>query len=205
MEIILHKVEDHNTKGGEIMTADHSDDQNRTRNDGEEENRAAMNAPEQQPQTAGASDFLGFTGSYLHSLDAKGRVIIPAPFREALGERFVVALSPDYQAVALYPTTDWIARRDELLEKVKAKPSIQKFLDTFAKYSFTGCEADAQGRLLLPQKIRAWRLGDARDVEINGALNHIRIVPAAAGAEQDRLFDEMYSDPLAAMTALWGD
>ncbi len=149
--------------------------------------------------------FLGFTGSYPHSIDAKGRMIIPAAFREALGSRFAVAPSPDYKSVALYPIADWIARRDRLVALVKRKPVAQPFLDQFTRYSYTDCESDAQGRLLLPQRIRAWRLGDARDVEVAGAFDHIKIIPAAKGQDQDRLFDENYADPLAFMTELMGE
>ena len=163
----------------------------------------AIKAPE--PQKNGSEKnwpFLGFVGSYPHSIDAKGRMIIPAAVREALGERFAVAPSPDFQAVALYPIADWIAKRDELAELVRRKPVAQPILDMFTKYSYIDCEADAQGRLLLPQRIRAWRLGDARDVEVNGTYNPIRIIPAAVGKEQDRLFDEKYPDPLAFLTSL---
>ncbi len=146
--------------------------------------------------------FLGFVGSYLHNIDAKGRMIIPAAFRDALGERFAVAPSPDFKAVALYPIADWIAKRDELVAAVRKKPVAQPVLDMFTKYSYTDCEADAQGRLLLPQRIRAWRLGDVRDVEVNGTYNHIRIIPAAAGKEQDRTFDEVYPDMLEFLTSI---
>ena len=164
----------------------------------------AMQAPEATKSNAskGKLPFLGFVGSYPHSIDAKGRMIIPAAFREALGERFAVAPSPDFHAVALYPIDDWAARRDELADLVRLKPVAQPFLDMFTKYRYTDCEADAQGRLLLPQRIRAWRLGDARDVEVHGANDHIRIISASAGKDQDRAFDEKYPDPLAFLTSL---
>ncbi len=168
--------------------------------DGSREQNAAR-LPEGQ-QEADQTPYIGFVGSFPHSIDAKGRMIIPASFRDALGAHFAVAPSPDYQAVALYPIRDWIARRDELAALVRRKPVAQPFLDMFTKYSYTDCEADAQGRLLLPQRIRAWRLGDARDVEVNGAYNHIKIIPAAKGKDQDRLFDEKFADPLAVLTEL---
>ncbi len=170
-------------------------------NGGDAETQRPANA-ENAMESAGTAPFLGFTGSYPHSIDAKGRMIIPAAFRDALGARFAVAPSPDYQAVALYPIADWIARRDALVALVKKKPVAQPFLDEFTRYSYTDCEADAQGRLLLPQRIRAWKLGDARDVDVSGSFDHIRIIPAAKGLEQDRLFEEKYPDPLAFLTAL---
>lgn len=186
------------------MADDSSRDPNSVGNDPSRADQNAPNAPE-NPKTDGGEGklpFLGFVGSYPHSIDAKGRMIIPAAFREALGERFAVAPSPDFQAVALYPIADWIARRDELVSLVRRKSVVQPLLDMFTKYSYTDCESDAQGRLLLPQRIRTWRLGDARDVEVNGTYNHIRIIPAAVGKEQDRAFDEKYPDPLAFLTSL---
>ena len=149
-----------------------------------------------------APEFFGFVGSYSHSVDAKGRLIIPAAFREALGSRFAVCPTPDFQAVAIYPMRGWIERRDELMELVKRNAKAQRLLDQFGKYSYVDCEADAQGRLLLPQKIRAWRLGGARDVDVNGATTHIRVLPTVDSNEQDRLFDEMFPDPLALIAQL---
>jgi MraZ protein len=165
----------------------------------------AMLPPESESKPEEKLPFLGFVGSYPHSIDAKGRMIIPAAFRDALGARFAVAPSPDFQAVALYPIADWIRRRDALVALVKRKPVAQPFLDEFTRYSYTDCESDAQGRLLLPQRIRAWRLGDVRDVEVAGAFDHIKIISAAKGQDQDRLFDEKYPDPLAFLTSLMED
>ena len=156
----------------------------------EKENQHA-DAPE------AAVPFLGFVGSYTHGIDSKGRLIIPSSFREPLGNRFAVAPTPDFKAVALYTISGWLERRDELLALVKINARAQRLLDQFSKYSYVDCEADAQGRLLLPQKIRSWRLGDAREVDVNGATTHIRIIPAVDSREQDMNFDEEFADPLA--------
>ena len=189
-------------KGGESMAKDEftgkktaADSEKNTANDAMDSAGSRDNPPPSLP-------FLGFTGSYPHSIDAKGRMIIPAAFRDALGSRFAVAPSPDFQAVALYPIADWISRRDELVAIARRKPVAQPILDEFTRYSYTDCESDAQGRLLLPQRIRAWRLGDVRDVEVAGAYDHIKIISAAKGQDQDRVFDEKYPDPLAFLTKL---
>ena len=150
----------------------------------------------------GNAPFLGFVGSYTHGIDAKGRMIIPAAFREPLGDKFAVAPTPDFKAVALYSIPGWLARRDELLSLLKIDARAQRLLDQFSKYSYVDCEADAQGRLLLPQKIRAWRLGDAREVDVNGAVSHIRVMPAADSREQDQRFDEEFADPLALIASI---
>ena len=184
------------------------DDFTRKHPDEEADANAAQNAMNNTDATgtlSPAQPFLGFNGSFPHSIDAKGRMIIPAAFREALGSRFAVAPSPDYKSVALYPIADWIARRDMLAALVKRKPVAQPFLDQFTRYSYTDCEADAQGRLLLPQRIRSWRLGDVRDVEVAGAFDHIKIIPAAKGQDLDQSFDDNYSNPLATLTALMED
>lgn len=152
--------------------------------------------------SGGKWPFLGFVGSFTHGIDAKGRMIIPAPFREALGERFAVAPTPDFKAIALYPIQGWLERRDELLSLVKMDARAQRLVDQFSKYSYVDCESDAQGRLLLPQKIRAWRLGNTREVDVNGAVSHIRILPAADSRAQDDRFDEDFSDPLALIAAM---
>ena len=142
----------------------------------------ASGAQPEEAQTAPAQPFLGFVGSYTHGIDAKGRMIIPAAFREPL---------------AIYPLSGWQERRDELVALVKYNARAQRLLDQFSKYSYVDCEADAQGRLLLPQKIRAWRLGDTREVDVNGATTHIRVLPAADSRAQDLSFDEEFADPLA--------
>lgn len=153
--------------------------------------------PETTQTPADEKKFLGFVGSYTHGIDSKGRLIVPAGFREALGQQFAVCPTPDFKAVAIYTLEGWQQRRDELTKLVQLDARMQVFLDQFSKYSYVDCETDAQGRLLLPQKIRSWRLGDVREIDINGATSHIRILPKAVSEDQDRLFDEMFADPLA--------
>lgn len=146
--------------------------------------------------------FLGFVGAYTHGIDAKGRLIIPASFRKPLGRHFAVSPTPDFKAVALYTIEGWQARRDELLSLVKVDARAQRLLDQFSKYSFVDCEMDAQGRLLLPQKICDWRLRNIKKVDVNGATTHIRIVPEEEGRMQDKEFDEEFSDPLAVIAQM---
>ncbi len=155
--------------------------------------------PENPQKAEEKKPFLGFVGSYTHGIDSKGRLIVPAAFREELGSQFAVCPTPDFKAVAIYTLEGWQKRRDELTALVSLDARMQVFLDQFSKYSYVDCETDAQGRLLLPQKIRAWRLGDVREIDINGATSHIRVLPKAVSEDQDRLFDEMFQDPLAFM------
>ena len=66
-----------------------------------------------------------FSGSYTHGIDAKGRMIVPANFRLSLGDKFVVAPTPDFQAIALYPVIEWVREQEkfEALADIDARES----------------------------------------------------------------------------------
>ncbi len=117
-----------------------------------------------------------FIGSFHHSLDAKGRLVIPQSFREKLGEKFCVAPSYDFQSIAVYPTEMW-EQRNEAYEKLgKLNPAVNRYLEQFYALSYDEQTCDGQGRILLPSNIRQKILGEERDVEITGANDHIRVV-----------------------------
>lgn len=143
-----------------------------------------------------------FTGCYNHGIDSKGRMIVPSAFREQLGEVFYVAPTPDFQAIALYPVSEWLREQELLQTLADADARAQRFINQFSKYTYRDCETDAQGRLLLPQKLRTMYLKDARDVEISGAKTHIRIVDSAVGEEEDAAFRRDIPDPLAFIAEL---
>ena len=129
-----------------------------------------------------------FFGSYDHSIDAKGRIIIPNAYRKALGESFTITIGLDDRAIAIYPDAAFEEMVEELYRLNRRKPSVQRQQDHVAKFSYPGVQADNQGRVLLPAKLRQYVLGDAKDVEISGALDHIRIVDSAVGMEEDEYY-----------------
>jgi len=55
-------------------------------------------------------------------------------------------------------------------------------------------QADNQGRVLLPVKLRQYILGEVKDVEISGALDHIRIVDSAIGLAEDTYYKEHHEE-----------
>ena len=114
--------------------------------------------------------YMAFSGSFEHSLDGKGRVIIPASFREALGENFTITINPTRTAVAIYPKADW----DGQLERLSHINPMDKIGLQYERYlmsvSFSGNSMDAQGRVLIPAKLRA-KIGLTRDIVFVG-LNH---------------------------------
>lgn len=116
-----------------------------------------------------------FIGSYSHSLDGKGRLVVPQTFREGLGSNFCICPSLDMKSISLYTEIDW-ARRREHLDKLGVKSAVfAGFLQVFDQLSYRNQECDPQGRVLLPAKIRQLILKDHKDVEICGASDHIRI------------------------------
>jgi len=117
------------------------------------------------------------TGEYNHSVDAKGRLFIPAKLREDLGTVFYVTIAPD-QCLSAYSADSW----NQFLEKYKAMPQTNKrkiraFFANAAK-----CELDAQGRILLPQKLRDYA-ALVKEVSIIGVGDHAEIWDAERWTE----------------------
>ena len=109
-----------------------------------------------------------FMGEYNHTIDAKGRLIIPSKFRELLGEEFVLTKGLD-GCLSIYPMDEWNAFE----EKLRALPLTNKNARTFTRFFVAGatnCELDKQGRILVPQTLREFA-GLEKDVVLS--LIHI--------------------------------
>ena len=120
-----------------------------------------------------------FIGSFNHSLDNKGRLVIPQPFREKLGASFCIAPSFDFKSISVYPTDMW-EKRNETYERLgNLNPALNRYLEQFYALSFDEQTCDSQGRILLPINIRSKILSEEKDVEITGANDHVRIVAAS--------------------------
>ena len=112
-----------------------------------------------------------FMGTYEHGLDAKGRVIIPAKLRDGLGESFVVTLGLDGCLFA-YPMDEW----EDFIDKLKQLPGTKE-ARKLQRYFLAGaapCEADKQGRVLIPANLRE-QAGLTKDVVFVGVLQKIEI------------------------------
>ena len=93
-----------------------------------------------------------FSGEYHHSLDTKGRLIVPAKFREILGSRFWIGKGFD-QCLQIYDEEDWEAFSNSL----KALPKNSDKARKLVRYFMSGTvevEIDKQGRILLPAQLR---------------------------------------------------
>ena len=91
-----------------------------------------------------------FMGEYEHGLDEKGRIIVPTKFREALGEHFVLTLGTD-GCLFIYPTKEW----EQFVEKLKSLPGTKEArqMQRYFMAGAAGCEADKQGRVMIPQRL----------------------------------------------------
>ena len=132
-----------------------------------------------------------FIGSYSHSLDSKGRLVIPQGFREKLGETFCVAPSFDFRSIAIYPTEKWEERNETYERLGKLNPALNRYLEQFYALSFDEQTCDAQGRVLLPANIRQKILHEERDMEITGANDHVRV---AAVSESGDIWNEFKNE-----------
>lgn len=113
-----------------------------------------------------------FIGEYSHSLDAKGRVTIPAKFREELGDTFVVTRSLD-QCLTVYDMDAWEEFSRKLTELPYNSPEQRKLVRFFLSGA-AEVEPDKMGRILLPQSLRNFA-GIDRDVVLVGSGARIEI------------------------------
>lgn len=93
-------------------------------------------------------------GEYQHSLDTKGRLIIPSKLRDSLGESFILTRGLD-NCLFVYPKEEW-----NIIEaKLKSLPLTNKDARGFVRFFFSGateCNLDKQGRILIPLKLREY-------------------------------------------------
>jgi MraZ protein len=122
-------------------------------------------------------------GTYLHNIDAKGRLAVPARLRDELGESFHVTISVSLAreiSLAAYSKEGWI----EFTQKVNAMPALEKKkMDPFFTNAIA-CTVDSQGRILLPQNLRALAKLQ-KDVAVVGVGDHAEFWDAEKWAEKN--------------------
>lgn len=120
-----------------------------------------------------AADRPLFTGSVEHSLDDKGRLVVPARFRERLGAGFFLTIAQPDPCLALFPASSWA----EICARIEAAPIKDAEFRSFVRHLFAHTEelsCDAQGRLVLPAALRAYAKID-RDVISIGSLTRVEV------------------------------
>ena len=121
------------------------------------------------------------TGQYAHNIDAKGRLFMPAKLREELGETFHVTIGPDH-CLTIYPNETW----DDFMAKFREMPySMGKSLRVLSANA-VDCEPDAQGRILIPAKLREYA-GLQKEVVVIGSFDRAEIWNAERWAREESL------------------
>ena len=91
-------------------------------------------------------------GEYEHSLDVKGRLIMPSKLREDMGEKFIITKGLD-SCLFVFSQNEWV----KFEEKLKTLPLTNKNARDFVRFFLSGateCEIDKQGRFLIPNNLR---------------------------------------------------
>lgn len=99
----------------------------------------------------GSENYL-LIGEYEHSIDAKGRIIMPAKLRNDMGEKFIVTKGLDGCLFA-FSQNEWL----NFETKLKTLPLSDKNARNFVRFFLSGateCEIDKQGRFLIPNNLR---------------------------------------------------
>ena len=134
-----------------------------------------------------------FRGEYSHTVDAKGRLIIPMKFREQLGEECIVTRGLD-GCLFIFESGEWEAYE----EKLRKLPMTNKNARSFVRFlsgGATPCEFDKQGRILLPATLRKFA-GIEKDVILAGLPNRIEVWSEQKWNENNN-YEEIDMDEIA--------
>jgi MraZ protein len=129
-----------------------------------------------------------FSGKYYYTVDPKGRIIIPAPFREIItsnySSKLYITNAPFDKCLFIYPMEEWNKLQEQIRTKPKSDEAIRFFLRRVIA-SATETEMDRQGRILVPIALR-------EDANINSNVvmaGQIERIELWDRSEWDVLFD----------------
>lgn len=115
----------------------------------------------------------GFLGSYLHQVDDKGRLSLPAAFRRDAGDRPMVLLQVHAEALTLFPEASWEEVEARLRELLRRQPEARPHVLAVTARA-TEAAPDKQGRILVPQRLLA-SAGIRGSALLVGAIDRVEI------------------------------
>lgn len=113
-----------------------------------------------------------FIGEYYHSLDAKGRIIIPAKFRDELNGTFILTRGLD-GCLTIYSTEKW----EKIFEEINKLPETKKATRQYIRMLTANaceCTLDNQGRILIPANLSG-SVNITKECVVVGANSHVEI------------------------------
>ena len=141
-----------------------------------------------------------FLGTHTPKLDEKGRLILPAKFRDDLAEGLVITRAQD-RCLAIYP----MATFEEMTKSISQAPTSIKQVRDFQRMLAAGAsdeKPDKQGRITIPQQLRAYA-GLDTNVVVVGAINRVEVWDVGAweqySAQQESAFAEMNEEVFPGM------
>lgn len=132
-----------------------------------------------------------FLGEFQHLIDSKGRVILPAKFRDELADGLVVTKGLE-DCLFVYPPAEWAKQA----EKIRSMPLTNAAGRAFARNFFSGAAKgtlDKQGRLMLPPNLRE-SATLTKDVIVIGVASRVEIWDKAKWAKYSSETERSYSE-----------
>ena len=137
-----------------------------------------------------------FVGEFSHTIDDKGRLTIPAKFRDELEGGVVITRGLD-GCLWAYPRYEW----EKLAEKISQQPSTNRAVRNFVRFMFSSAFdsiPDRQGRVIIPQNLRDYA-GIESEATVIGVMNRVEIWKPATWTD---VFSKVEEDPEAIVAQL---
>ena len=131
-----------------------------------------------------------FLGTYEHTLDAKGRLVMPRKFRDLLDEGCVITKRQEH-CLAVYTPEAW----KQEYERVNNLPNTNRKARMYRRSLFAGANdvtLDKQGRIPVPENLRVWA-GMEKDVTVVGSGDVIELWPTSVWNAEEAEADEFFS------------
>jgi MraZ protein len=128
-------------------------------------------------------------GTHSYQLDPKGRISLPSRFRDVFSQGAVLTLGQD-GCLFCFPRDEWERRSEE----VRNRPLSDAEARAYARMFFGNAESvdlDAQGRLVIPQRLRA-EAGIAKDVVVLGVFDRMEIWDRGAHGRYEQMHAGAY-------------
>lgn len=136
-----------------------------------------------------------FVGRFEHSLDDKGRVVLPSAFRAHLADKGFISQLDD--CLGVWTEEGFADMANRLTEKIRVGEASQEAMRAFAANAHE-VRPDSQGRITIPQRLRDFAHLE-RDVVVIGALQRIEIWDAARWQSISATADESLSEAVRAL------